>query len=150
MRLLVVAPDYLSHYLPLAAIAARAAQTGIDVVVATGAGLRRRVVHDGYRWTELRMSAGSNPGLRPVVQLGDDLRPFFAATARGMVPTLRHQADRRRHDLLWQPRQVAEETIRIVEREAPQVVLVDHLCVAARSRATERVLVSTPVTPSTM
>ena len=132
MRLLVVTPDYLSHYLPLNAIAARAARAGIDVVVASGPGLRPRVMSDGHRWTELRMSAGSNAGLRPVVQLGDDLRPFFAATARGMVPTLRHQADRRRHDLLWQPRQVAEETIRIVEREAPHAVLVDHLCVAAR------------------
>ena len=132
MRLLVVTPDYLSHYLPLNAIAARAARAGIDVVVASGPGLRPRVMSDGHRWTELCMSAGSNAGLRPAVQLGDDLRPFFAATARGMVPTLRHQAEGRRHDLLWQPRQVAEETIRIVEREAPHAVLVDHLCVAAR------------------
>ena len=132
MKLLVVTPDYLSHYLPLSAIAARAARAGIDVVVASGPGLRPRVMSDGHRWTELCMSAGSNAGLRPAVQLRDDLRPFFAATARGMVPTLRHQADRRRHDLLWQPRQVAEKTIRIVEREAPHAVLVDHLCVAAR------------------
>ena len=132
MRLLVVTPDYLSHYLPLNAIATRAAGAGIDVVVASGTGLRPRVMSDGHRWTELRMSAGGNAGLRPVVQLGDDLRPFIAATTRGMVPTLLHQAQGRRHDLLWQPRQVAEETIRIVEREAPDAVLVDHLCVAAR------------------
>lgn len=132
MRLLVVTPDYASHYLPLGAVAARAGASGMEVVVATGPGLRPRIEQDGHRHAELRMSVGSNAGVRSTTQAGDDLRPFFAATELGMVPTLRHQAEARRHDLLWQPRQVAEDTRRLVERVGPDVVLVDHLCLAAR------------------
>ena len=130
--LLIVVPDYASHYFPMSAIAQRVVASGTEVVVATGPCLRDRVIADGFFWSELRMSRGSNTGVRQPMQRGDDLRPFLASTEAGMVATLLHQADARRHDLLWQPESVARDTVRLVERLQPSAVLVDHLCVAAR------------------
>ena len=130
--LLIVVPDYASHYFPMSAIAHRVAALGTEVVVATGPRLRDRVIGDGFFWSELRMSQGGNTGVRQPTQHGDDLRPFLASTEAGMVAALLHQADARRHDLLWQPESVAHDTVRLVERLQPSAVLVDHLCVAAR------------------
>ena len=81
------------------------------------------------------MSRGSNAGIARAGTAtpaeGRSLEAFFAATRRGMVGTLRYQAEARAVDLLWQPRLVARRTIRIVERLRPDAVLVDHLAFAA-------------------
>jgi UDP:flavonoid glycosyltransferase YjiC (YdhE family) len=132
VRLLVVAPDYLSHYLPLSAVARRAAAGGAEVIVATGPGLRPRIGEDGFRWRSLPMSAGSNPGLRPPRQRDDDLTSFLDATRRGMIPTLQHQAEARRHDLLWRPAQVVHDVLGLLDAERPDAIVVDHLCLSAR------------------
>ena len=47
------------------------------------------------------------------------------------MATLRHQAERRRHDLLWRPRAVAARLLQIVESVGPDVVLVDQLAFGA-------------------
>jgi len=78
--LLIVVPDYASHYFPMSAIAHRVVASGTEVVVATGPCLRDRVVADGFFWSELRMSRGSNTGVRQPRQRGDDLRPFLSST----------------------------------------------------------------------
>lgn len=131
MTLLVVTPDFLSHYLPLSAVATEAARRNIDVVVATGPTLAPRVHDDGFRWAELRMSASSNPGVLGDREHADrHLRSFFAATRHGMVATLRNQAEARTHDLLWEPETVARDIVSIVDRERPDAVVVDHLAFA--------------------
>lgn len=133
MKLLVVSPDYASHYLPLSAIAGAARRRSVEVTIATGPTLRSCVERDGYRWRELRMSAGSNPGLlsdRSPLDMVDDLSDFFAATRRGMVAALRHQAGARASDLLWEPEHVARSMIALADEEAPDAVLVDHLAFA--------------------
>ena len=49
MTLLVISPDYASHYGPLAVIARAVKESGRQVVVATGNGLRTRVEADGFK-----------------------------------------------------------------------------------------------------
>jgi UDP:flavonoid glycosyltransferase YjiC (YdhE family) len=62
----------------------------------------------------------------------DALRGFFAATRRGMVETLRFQAEARSLDLLWNPVEVARDVQRVIERVRPDHVIVDHLAFSAR------------------
>lgn len=135
MKLLVVCPDYISHYLPMSAIAAVARRRGTTTVIATGPALRNRVERDGFRWQRLVMSRGANPGVlserdRQVAD-SDDLAAFFTATEAGMVATLSHQAVARADDLLWEPLSVAAHVDDVVARERPDAILVDHLAFAA-------------------
>ena len=130
MRALVVVPDYVSHWNPLAAVAAALAGRGHAVVVATGPALGPRVEADGFAHVYLRLGAGSNPGVTRSMQ-DAELDGFFAATHSGMVATLRYQAERRRHDLLWEPEAVAERVRDVVEDVAPDAVLVDQLAFGA-------------------
>ena len=127
----IISPDYLSHFLPMSAIAAAWQADGGDVTVATGRSIRDHVRAAGLDWRELRMSRGSNAGIAGDGSPDDDLRPFFAATRLGMVPTLRYQADQRGTDLLWEPETVARATIDVVDEVAPDAILVDHLAFAA-------------------
>ncbi len=107
MTLLVISPDYASHLLPLATIAAGARRGDEPVVVATGPATAHLVAGFGFEWVELRLGRGSNPGVIRAEQqpVGEDdaLRGFFAATREGMVRTLAFQAEARRDDLLWEP-----------------------------------------------
>jgi len=133
VKLLVVSPDFASHYRPLAAIAAAASWQGADVAVATGTGMAPRVYAGGFRWCELRMSEGSNPGVLARQNAAADpmdMAGFFAATRAGMVATLSYQAGMRSQDLLWEPVDVACALLRIVEREQPDAIVVDHLAFA--------------------
>jgi zeaxanthin glucosyltransferase len=141
---LLVSPDYASHYLPLSAIGQELQARGADVVVATGAALRARVVGDGFAHRLLALGPGSNGGLiRPEDQAPEEaeqLAAFFEATRRGPVATLRHQAGRRLHDLLWQPDAVTERLGEILDEVEPDVVVSDQLAYGASLalRALER------------
>lgn len=130
MTVLVVVPDYASHWYPLSAVAETLRSRGHRVVVATGRTLAPLVAAEGHEHVELTLGAGSNGGVRPVGAEAE-LDTFIAATREGMVATLRHQALRRRHDLLWQPQAVAERLRRIVDRIAPDTVIVDQLAFGA-------------------
>lgn len=135
MSLLVISPDYASHAIPLLTIAAAWARRGERVVVASGPGVAPLVVAAGFEHIQLVMSRGSNDGHASARQASiaerRSLEAFFAATRRGMLATLRVQAEARATDLLWRPREVARQTIRIVERLRPDTILVDHLAFAA-------------------
>ncbi|MGE5688982.1 MAG: nucleotide disphospho-sugar-binding domain-containing protein [Pseudomonadota bacterium] len=135
MKLLAVVPDYASHYYPMAAVAHEWATRVGDVVVATGPALAARVEQDGFRWVELPLGAGRNPGLaRPEGQVEDEaenLRGFIAVTRKGMVATVRYQAERRLSDMLWEPERVAERLRSVLAAERPDVVLTDHLAFGA-------------------
>jgi UDP:flavonoid glycosyltransferase YjiC (YdhE family) len=134
VTLLVISPDYASHATPLLAIAGAWAKRGERVVVATGRSVEPLVRSAGYEHEELRMSRGSNAGIAAQAssraerhEFGD----FIAATRRGMLATLRYQAQTRSADLLWQPDDVARRTMDIVERVRPDTILVDHVAIAA-------------------
>lgn len=135
MTLLVVSPDYASHLLPLLEIARRDRGPGERVVVATGSATDPLVRAAGFERVDLRLGRGSNPGvIRPEDQpAGEDehLRAFFDATRRGMVATLRYQADARLQDLLYEPEANARRTLDLVERIRPDRVIVDHLAYGA-------------------
>jgi MGT family glycosyltransferase len=131
VKLLLITPDYLSHYLPMSAIAAEAARRDIAVTVATGPTLGPRVGADGWSWRPLLMSRGSNAGIKRIDDPDDDLRAFFTVTRQGMVPTLMLQAEARGDDLLWNPLDVGRAVLAIVEELRPDAILVDHLAFAA-------------------
>jgi len=130
LTVLFVVPDYASHWYPLSAIADALRARGRRVVVATGQTLAPLVAADAHEYVELTLGAGSNGGVRPA---GADveMEAFFAATREGMIATLRHQAERRRHDLLWEPDGVATRLRDIVQTIEPDVVLVDQLAFGA-------------------
>jgi UDP:flavonoid glycosyltransferase YjiC (YdhE family) len=132
---LVVSPDYLSHYLPLSALGSALRHRGHDVFVATGSGLRDRVLGDGFAHLELQLGAGRNRGLARIEdQTGDagkSLARFLAATERGMVATLEHQAHDRLDDLLWEPEVVTARLRRIVRDVEPSIIVSDQLAFGA-------------------
>jgi len=130
LTVLVVVPDYASHWYPLSAVADALRLRGHRVVVATGQTLAPLVASDAHEYVELTLGAGSNGGVRPA---GADveMEAFFAATRKGMIATLRHQAERRRNDLLWEPEVVAKRLSHIVETIAPDMILVDQLAFGA-------------------
>lgn len=135
MSLLVISPDYASHLLPLATIATVWHGDGEQVIVATGPANAALVDEFGYQRVDLRLGRGSNPGIIKAEDQprgeDDNLRAFFAATRRGMIETLRYQAEARRGDLLWNPVASARRVIEIVEAIRPQQILVDHLAFGA-------------------
>ena len=141
MSLLVISPDFASHYGPLAVLARAAHDAGQRVVVATGPNLRQRVEADGFEWRLLRLGAGSNTG---VAVCDPSLERFIAATAAGPIATMRRQALDRERDLLWRPEQVAAEVARLCDEIEPQRVIVDHVSFASTLAmyATERPFVT--------
>jgi zeaxanthin glucosyltransferase len=136
VTLLVISPDYASHAIPLLTIAGAWVQRGGRVVVAAGQAVEPLVRSAGMEHVDLRMSRGSNPGIAAQGHLSRAERRaldgFIGATRRGMLATLRFQAQTRGRDLLWQPADVARRTMALVERIRPEAVLVDHLAIAAR------------------
>jgi zeaxanthin glucosyltransferase len=130
VTLLVISPDYASHLLPLATLATAWRDAGERVVVATGPATAPIVTSFGYERTDLSLGRNSNAG---VIQPEDDaLRGFFAATRRGLVETLLHQARARRSDLLWDPVGRAHAVLKAVEEVKPDRIIVDHLAFSAR------------------
>ncbi|MFI5840143.1 nucleotide disphospho-sugar-binding domain-containing protein [Catenuloplanes sp. NPDC051500] len=136
MTLLVISPDYASHLLPLATLATAWQKAGERVVVATGPATAALVAGFGFAHCDLPLGRGSNPGVIRAEQqpAGEDdaLRGFFAATYRGMVETLRFQAEARRNDLLWEPVDRARAVLAVVEQVKPDQIIVDHLAFSAR------------------
>ena len=132
---LMVVPDYLSHWLPMASLGSAWKSRGHRVVVATGPAIGARAQAAGYDVVDLVLGPASNPGLARVQSQPSDeaelLAGFFAATAESAIATLLYQADQRRHDLLWQPEVVAERMAAILAETEPDLVLADHLAFGA-------------------
>jgi zeaxanthin glucosyltransferase len=130
-RVLVCCPDYASHWTPLSTVCTALARRGADVVVATGPTIGPRAAAAGHRWRELVLGVGRNPGVARVDEQPagerDELTAFFEATRGGIVAALLHQARRRSHDLLHEPRRVIGDLDRIVVGERPDLVVVDHV-----------------------
>jgi zeaxanthin glucosyltransferase len=124
MKLLVISPDYASHYGPLAVVAHAAQQEGHHVVIATGHSLRPRVEAEGFEWRELNLAASSNSG---VVDKDASIERFLAATRKGALQTIKYQAMQRQADLLWQPEQVMRDIAALYKNLQPDEVLVDHV-----------------------
>lgn len=124
MTVLVLSPDFASHYAPLAVLAGAARRGGQRVVVATGEALRGSVEADGFEWRLLRLGASSNHG---IVGRDPAIERFITATADGPVATLRLQALEREQDLLWEPEQVAGDVARLCDQIEPEWLMVDHV-----------------------
>ena len=126
MIVLVVVPDYASHWYPMSAVAGTLHLRGHRVIVATGRALAPLVAAAGLEHVELTLGSGSNAGVRPSGR-ESEIEAFLAATREGMIATLTYQAERRRQDLLWEPRSVAARLGDIIAGTAPDSVLVDQL-----------------------
>ncbi len=124
MSLLVISPDFASHYGPLAVLANAAQQHGRHVVVATGPNMRKRVEDAGFEWRLLRLGASSNGG---VANLDPGISRFIAATTEGPIATLRCQALDREFDLMWEPERVVGSVAELCDQIEPERVLVDHV-----------------------
>ncbi len=124
MNVLVISPDYASHYGPLAVLARAARDAGHRVTVATGAALRARVEADRFEWRRQRLGAGSNVG---VVERDPAIDRFLGATHRGPIATLSLQARDRAEDLLWEPVRVAREIADLCDDVQPDEIVVDHV-----------------------
>ena len=136
MTLLIISPDYASHLLPLAALATAWRDAGERVVVATGPATASIVDEFGYSRINLQLGRGSNPGViraedQPAGE-DDALRAFFDATRRGMIETLRFQAEARSADLLFDPVENARRVQAVVKAVEPDQIMVDHLAFGAR------------------
>ncbi|MEO6652127.1 MAG: glycosyltransferase [Ilumatobacteraceae bacterium] len=124
MTLLVLSPDYASHYTPLATVAGAARDGGERVIVATGPAMRDRVEADHFEWCELRLGESSNTG---TVARSPAIERFLAATRCGPIATLTLQAEDRARDLLWQPEEVIGHVRTLCDAIEPDLVLVDHV-----------------------
>jgi UDP:flavonoid glycosyltransferase YjiC (YdhE family) len=124
VSVLVISPDYASHYGPLAVIGRAVRACGGHVVVATGPTLRASVESDGFEWRPLRLGASSNDG---VAAPDASIERFIAATSEGPISTIRRQALDRERDLLWEPERVATDIAQLCSEVDPDEVLVDHV-----------------------
>ena len=124
MTLLVISPDFISHYSPLAVVARAAKLAGKRVIFATGTSMAPRVKAEGFEWTLLQLSQGANSG---IVSQNPAIKRFLSATREGALATIRCQALDREKDLLWEPVQVARQIALLCEQINPDDILVDHV-----------------------
>lgn len=128
---LAIVPDFASHVTPMSELGRRLQGHGARVVVATGPVMGPHVRAAGFEWELLRLGPGSNDGVADRSTFDRDdtsaLDSFVAATRRGFVSALAHQATTRRRELLWRPVEVAEEIVRLVERVRPELLVVDQV-----------------------
>jgi zeaxanthin glucosyltransferase len=135
VTVLLVSPDFASHYAALGVLGAEARRREERVVVATGPALRPRVLADGFEHVELALGRGSNGGLSRLEDQPEDerreLQAFYAATREGMTATLAHQVRARETDMLWRPGWVARRLEEILALVRPRRVIVDQLAFGA-------------------
>ncbi|MCO4838349.1 MAG: hypothetical protein KC426_09710, partial [Oceanospirillaceae bacterium] len=124
MTLLVISPDFISHYSPLAVVAKAAQEAGQRVVVATGENMAPRVLAEGFEWQPLQLSRNANSG---IAQKNPAITRFLNATKQGAIATITCQALDREKDLLWQPVEVAKNIAKLCADIAPDDILVDHI-----------------------
>lgn len=124
MAVLLIIPDYASHYLPLVGIGQIWKRRGEEVIVATGPFLRNRVRLDGFGYVELKLSAGGNPGLvRIQPSMGAEMEDNVEASRHGMIEILRYQAMGRERDLFWKPEYVLRRLEQILSVVRPRLIL---------------------------
>lgn len=133
--LLIVCPAYASHLNPLLAVA-EAWQAAVGpVVIATGSVLAPLVEAAGCGFKELVLGPGNNPGvMRPDQQpAGEEqhMREFFEATERGPIAALEYQSRARRHDMLFEPKQIFRRLRTILAEVQPHRIMVDQLSYGA-------------------
>jgi zeaxanthin glucosyltransferase len=124
MTLLVISPDFISHYSPLAVVARAVKKAGQRVVIATGVNMAPFAEAEGFEWQMLQLSQSANSGI--AVQNPAILR-FLNATREGPIATIRCQALDREKDLLWHPVEVAKQIAQLCEEINPKDILVDHV-----------------------
>lgn len=129
MRLLVLSPDFASHWAPLSVVGDAARRSGHEVVVATGTTLRTRVEAAGFAWRHLRLGRDANDGVASGrdASAADALDRFVTATRAGAIATLSLQAEERLADLLFEPERVVGDVVRLVDEVAPDRLVVDHV-----------------------
>ena len=128
---LLITPDYISHYLPIASIGAEWLRRGYRVWVATGDKLQPRVRTDGFDYARLPLGASgigdflrtSSMSAEEVSKLQESLR----ATAAGVVAAFKFQASHRESDLLWHVDEIFSRLGESISEIRPDFILSVHL-----------------------
>lgn len=133
--LLLVSPDYASHFYPLSALGQACRRRGMSVTIATGPGLEPLVRQLGFRYEHLVLGPGNNPGLLRVeaqrAREIDHMQAFFDATATGPIAALTYQTNARRHDMLHDPAGVFTRLQSIIATTRPDLIVTDQLSYSA-------------------
>lgn len=124
MTILLITPDFASHYLPLVAIGQAWQENGEHVVVATGQYLRNLVRRDGFDYVELQLGEDGNDGLiRIHDRCASEFKANLEAAKHGMIAMLTFQAQRRQRDFFWQPEWVIDQLNRIYNDLHPNIII---------------------------
>src|SRR5208283_3702484 len=124
VTILMITPDYASHYLPLVAVGQSWKALGEEVIVATGPILRKRVREDGFEHIDLRLGEDGIPDyVHSEVESADELAAEIDAVRQGMVSMLTFQAKRRLRDLFWKPNDVTERLSQIHDEIEPNAII---------------------------
>lgn len=126
-RILLITPDYISHYLPMATIGDEWRRRGGCVWVATGDNLQSKVKADGFNYVRLLLGEG---GIRDFMRTSkmsteelSKLEESLRATAGGMLAAFNFQASHRESALLWHVEAVFTRLGEIIAAIRPDFIL---------------------------
>ena len=122
MKILIITPDYTSHYYPLIKIGNIFKAKGYEVYFACGDSLKQMVINDGFLHINLVTGEESNSGIITNERI-KQIQASFEATKKGMIKTLIYQAENRLHDLLWEPHTVFERIKNIIAEFEPVLII---------------------------
>ncbi|MHA1401156.1 MAG: nucleotide disphospho-sugar-binding domain-containing protein [Candidatus Heimdallarchaeaceae archaeon] len=127
MTVLIICPDYISHYLPLLALGENWKEKGEDIIFATGPFLAQKIKKDGFKHIKLILGEGGNPKLLHLDEQPSKeknrVSSCIDATRLGMVPALHYQAQNRLHDIFWKPLEITKKIQKIVDKVKPKFVI---------------------------
>lgn len=132
---LILAPPFLSHFQPLAALGEALSRMGVQVTVGCTAEFQSDVEDLGLRFVEVAINKNSNRGVATETeQEGAErqrLLEFRDATREGPIETLIVQSRHRSRDMLANPVELIATIRELSERENPSLWIVDQLSYGA-------------------
>lgn len=132
MNVLLITPGYISHYGPIAIFAKEIEKRGHEIFVATNSAIKGIVEADGFKFVDLSVWESSNVGRIIMEEQSENeqerLKLSYEATKKGMIASLRYQAENRLHDLMWQPEITAFAIRDIIKEIAPALTICVQLC----------------------
>lgn len=124
---LLITPDFISHYAPLAAIGTEWRRRGYRVCVATGDKLRTSVAADGFEYARLPLGPdGIGDFLRTDSMSAGEistLQESLRATAAGMMAAFKFQASHRESALLWHVDEIFRRLGQVIGEVRPVFIL---------------------------
>jgi UDP:flavonoid glycosyltransferase YjiC (YdhE family) len=106
----ILAPPFLSHLLPMLALAKELQLSGEKVTVACSLDFKTMIEEQGFPFAEIRINLNSNQGSasqsKQEIEEKKRLEDFFSATKKGAIETLSLQMKHRGKDMFANPKEV--------------------------------------------